>query len=586
MKKIKVFGLALIVVLVYSFINLPVISFNFLSTISLLIVFLLAVGVIDMMYDDGDKTSKLSKRSFFISGCLLVYSSVVPFFLQHPLFHAKDYRALIGNVEESDFSTDISPVSVEDIRLVDEDMAMRLGDKKLGEDPALGSVAKLDKFHIQNVNGELYWVAPLVHRDVIKWLTSPDGTNGYVMVSASNPQDVRLIQELDGEPVKIVYQPEAYFMQDLKRHMYLNGVVNKGMTDFTFEIDDLGNPFWVTTLYENTIGYGGADAVGVCTVNSQTGEVNTYSISDAPSWIDRIQPENFVVEQIRDWGIYVNGFLNAVISETGVLVPTQGTSLVYGNDGRSYWYTGITSAGADESTIGFMLVDTRTKEAKLYKQPGATETAAMTSAEGKVQEKGYDATFPVTYNILGKPTYVSSLKDKAGLVKMVAFVSVEDFSVLGIGDTKEEALRSYKDALSSKGNDIDLNEYDDSISTEDTVLRISSDVIGGDTFYYMTLENEGTKIFTANARVSNQMALTVSGDKVRIDYQEESNGVCEIVSFENLLLSENIEEVPQEETTEVEEDVVTEETEEEIFEEESIEDFSEEELTDENNEMI
>lgn len=586
MKKIKVFGVALIVVLVYSFINLPVISFNFLSTISLLIVFLLAVGVIDMMYDDGDKTSKLSKRSFFISGCLIVYSSVVPFFLQHPIFHAKDYRALIGNVEESDFSTDISPVSVEDIRLVDEDMAMRLGDKKLGEDPALGSVAKLDKFHIQNVNGELYWVAPLVHRDVIKWFTSPDGTNGYVMVSASNPQDVRLIQELDGEPVKIVYQPEAYFMQDLKRHMYLNGVVNKGMTDFTFEIDDLGNPFWVTTLYENTIGYGGSDAVGVCTVNSQTGEVNTYSISDAPSWIDRIQPENFVVEQIRDWGIYVNGFLNAVISETGVLVPTQGTSLVYGNDGRSYWYTGITSAGADESTIGFILVDTRTKEAKLYKQPGATETAAMKSAEGKVQEKGYDATFPVTYNILGKPTYVSSLKDKAGLVKMVAFVSVEDFSVLGIGDTKEEALRSYKDALSSNGNDIDLNEYDDSISTEDTVLRISSDVIGGDTFYYMTLENEGTKIFTANARVSNQMALTVSGDKVRIDYQEERNGVCEIVSFENILLSEIIEEVPQGETTEVEEDVVTEEVVEEILEEEGIEDFSEEELTDENNEII
>ena len=85
-----------------------------------------------------------------------------------------------------------------------------------------------------------------------------------------------------------------------------------------------------------------------------------------------------------------------------------------------------------------MLVDTRTKEAKLYKQPGATETAAMTSAEGKVQEKNYQATFPVMYNILGKPTYVMSLKDKAGLVKMVSFVSVEDYSVLGLGENKEE----------------------------------------------------------------------------------------------------------------------------------------------------
>ncbi|MGG7060583.1 cell shape-determining protein, partial [Clostridium tertium] len=137
-------------------------------------------------------------------------------------------------------------------------------------------------------------------------------------------------------------------------------------------------------------------------------------------------------------------------------VPTEGTSLVYGNDNKAYWYTGITSSGGDESTIGFMLVDTRTKEAKLYKQPGATETAAMRSAEGKVQEKNYEATFPVMYNILGKPTYVSSLKDKAGLVKMVSFVSVEDFSVLGLGETKEEALRNYREALASKGNNIKI----------------------------------------------------------------------------------------------------------------------------------
>lgn len=42
------------------------------------------------------------------------------------------------------------------------------------------------------------------------------------------------------------------------------------------------------------------------------------------------------------------------------------------------------------------------------------------------------------YNILGKPTYVMSLKDKAGLVKMVSFVSVEDYSVLGLGKTKKK----------------------------------------------------------------------------------------------------------------------------------------------------
>ena len=408
-KSIQSYGIAAIIVAIYCFLKLPVLRLDFLSFISVLIIFFILAGIIDMMLDRGEHTSKLAKYNFAIAVVLIIFNVCAPFVTSSPILHAKAYRNLIGDVRTSKFEKDVSPVSLSEIRLVDEDMAMKLGDKKLGEDPALGSVARLGTFNIQSVKGKLYWVAPLVHRDIIKWITSLDGTSGYVMVSASNPQDVRLVQNIDNNPIKIVYQPEAYFLQDLHRHMYLKGIVNVGMTDFSFEIDDEGHPYWVTTLYEHKIGYSGADAIGVATVNASTGETKRYSIKDAPKWIDRIQPENFVVDQINDWGLYVKGFLNSLISEEGVLVPTQGTSLVYGNDGKAYWYTGITSAGGDESTIGFMLVDTRTKQAKLYKQPGATETAAMTSAEGKVQEKNYQATFPVMYNILFLDPHLSKL---------------------------------------------------------------------------------------------------------------------------------------------------------------------------------
>ena len=394
-----------------------------------------------------------------------------------------------GEVKVSNFAKDVSPVSVNDIRLVDEDMAMKLGDKKLGEDPALGSVARLGTFNIQSVKGNLYWVAPLVHRDIIKWITSLDGTSGYVMVSASNPQDVRLVQEVNGKKINIVYQPDAYLHQDLKRHMYLKGYVNIGMTDFNLEIDDNGNPFWVVTLYDHAVGYSGSNAIGVATVNPQNGDIKSYDIDNAPKWIDRIQPEEFVVNQINDWGTYVKGFLNSVISEEGVLVSTEGTSLVYGKDGKSYWYTGITSAGSDDSTIGFMLVNTRTKEAKLYKQPGATETAAMVSASGKVQEKNYEATFPVMYNILDKPTYVISLKDKAGLVKMIAFVSVEDYTIVGIGESKEDAFRNYREQLKSKGNKLTIEDLTSQEVKTGVITRINSDVSEGNTYYYFTDQN-------------------------------------------------------------------------------------------------
>ena len=180
-----------------------------------------------------------------------------------------------------------------------------------------------------------------------------------------------------------------------------------------------------------------------------------------------------------------------------------------------------------------MLVDTRTKEAKLYKQPGATELSAMTSAEGKVQEKDYKATFPVMYNILGKPTYVSSLKDKAGLVKMVAFISVEDYSILGLGETKEEAFRNYKEALYSKGNDIKIEEYKNSKEIEGTIARISSDVKDGNTFYYLTLDTN-EKIFISTSKVSDELPLTITGDKVKISYEESENKVLEMIEFDNL----------------------------------------------------
>ena len=134
---------------------------------------------------------------------------------------------------------------------------------------------------------------------------------------------------------------------------------------------------------------------------------NEYSIEDAPTWVDRIQPSEFVFDQIHDWGEYVEGYWN--FANENKLEPSNGISLIYGSNNRSYWYTGITSVGSDEGTVGFILVDTRTKESIWYKQKGATEIAAQRSAMGKVQEKRYAASFPITYNINGIPTYVCLL---------------------------------------------------------------------------------------------------------------------------------------------------------------------------------
>lgn len=530
---LKSYGFAFIIVLIFAFIKLPVIRLDFTSGFSTAILFFVLAGVIDMMLDRGNKTSKLAKYNFAIAGVLLALVVVIPFFVTTPVLHANAYKNLIGEVSESEFTEDVSPVNVNDIRIVDEDMAMKLGEKKIGEIPAIGSVSELGEFHIQSVNNELYWVAPLVHRDIIKWITNLDGTDGYVMVSATDPQDVKLVQSLDKKPIKIKYQPEAYFLQDLHRYIYTKGIVNYGMTEFTLEINDEGRPYWVVTLYDHKVGFSGADAVGVAILDAQTGDLKVYDIENTPKWVDRIQPESIVIDQITDWGLYVKGFINSVFSEEGVLVPTEGASLVYGNDGKSYWYTGITSSGGDESTVGFMLVDSRTKEAKLYMQTGATETAAMTSAEGKVQEKNYQATFPVMYNIYQTPTYVCALKDKAGLVKSVAFISVEDYSVLGVGDNKKEALAAYKSALESEGEDLKFETDVDTVDLSGTVDRISADVQGGTTTYFFTLKNNNTLMFKGTSKISDRLPLTKSGDNVSISYTKTDATTISITKFEN-----------------------------------------------------
>ena len=543
MKNFKSYAISFIITAVYAFVKLPVLRVDFTSLYYVLAMFFVIAGILNIVFDREEQRFTITnKRNFKIAIGILAIAVVLPTLASTPIIRAKAYRNLLGTVKESEFTKDVSPVNVNEIRIVDEDMAMKLGDKKLGEVPAIGSVSKLGEFHIQKVGEKLYWVAPLVHRDFIKWVTNMSGTNGYVMVSANNPQDVKLVQKANGEDVKIVYQPDAYILQDLHRHVYINGGMSKGMADYTLEIDDNGKPYWVVSLYEHKVGFGGANVNGTAIVDTKTGETKFYSIKDTPEWVDRIQPESFVVDQINSWGVYVNGFINSVISEKGVLKATEGTSLVYGDDDRSYWYTGITSAGGDESTIGFMLVDSRTKEAKLYKQPGATEMAAMKSAEGSVQEKNYEATFPVMYNILGQPTYVSSLKDKAGLVKRVVFVSVEDYNIVGVGRDKAEAMKNYKDALESGGSSLEIDESDEfDKELEGTVKRIAADTKNGNTVYYLTLDTDEGNIFYATSKISKELPLTKEGDKIKITFSKDEKDVIEIDEFDNYNIGKIVE---------------------------------------------
>ena len=543
MKSIKIILLVIILTFLLFYINLPVINYGFieLPIILLLIIFLVIVFTTRFKVISDKKISVLEKPKkifFIISAIIVFYILVFPLFTSLPMFRSDAYKKLLGKVTDGKaIANHIAPISIDEIRVVDEDLAYLLGEKVLGSQPALGSQVELGKFCIQKVGKDLFWVAPLLHSGFFKWLNNQEGTNGYVMVSATNERDVKLVQNNAGIPIKIKYQHEAFFGSHIERHLYCNGYATVGLTDYTFEIDDNGKPFWVVTKYDKKVGFAGNDATGIVVVDAQTGTMTNYLIKNAPQWVDRIQPINFIENQLNDWGEYVNGYWN--FSNSNKLQITEGLTLVYGKNNKSYWYTGLTSVGKDESAVGYVLVDTRTKETTFYKQSGATEIAAQGSAEGKVQEKKYKSSLPIPYNINNIPTYVMTLKDDGGLVKMYAMVAISDYTIVGVGNSMRETLTSFKSVYNMTGSKINASSLSNKKSLKSVITRIQNDVKNGNSFYYFTTKNY-PNIFVGSSQVSNQLPLSVVGDSINLTFDIDNEEVIDVSSFENTSMKKKL----------------------------------------------
>lgn len=538
MKKIiPILGLLLFGFLLF-YMTLPVINYGFIG-LPVLLIFIILIAIIAFTKLEVIKpANKLRlvatppKLFFYILFAVLVYVVIVPLLTSLPMFRSDAYQKLIGKVEDGqNLKNHIAPISLDKIRVVDEALAMLLGEKIIGSQPSLGSQTEIGEFTIQKVNDELYWVAPLLHTGFFKWYNNSEGTPGYVMVSATNERDVKLVQDVKGKPVRIKYQPEAFFGSRIDRHVYFNGYATVGLEDFNFEIDDNGHPYWIVTKYKKRIGFAGNDATGVLVVDAQTGAIQEYNITNTPLWVDRIQPISFVEEQLNDWGEYVHGYWNW--SNENKLMTTEGLTLVYGENHKSYWYTGLSSVGKEESAVGFVLVDTRTKEATYYRQSGATEFAAQSSAEGKVQEKGYHASLPIPYLINNIPTYVMTLKDDGGLVKMFAMVSINDYTIVGVGNTMRETLMAYKNVYNMADNGIDPASVSSKKSFKSIVTRIENDVKNGNSFYYFIIKDY-PNIFVGSSQLSNELPVTIVGDSINIAFDVDLEEVIDVSSFDNL----------------------------------------------------
>ena len=472
-------------------------------------------------------SSKKAKIILFsVIGCVVLVICAI-FVTSSQLFNAPKYQKML-TVTESDFSADIAELPLSQIPVVDRDTAVRLGSRKIGEVVELVSQFNVSDYYTQiNYQNMPTRVSPLEYADIIKWFTNNDGGIPYYVKIDMASQDTELVELKEG----MKYSPSEYFSRDLTRHVRF-AYPTKMVDSISFEIDENGHPFWVVSCYDFTIGFlGGYDITGVILVDAVTGKMDYHEVGDVPTWIDCVYTADVVLTQANYWGTLVNGFWNSIISQKNVVKTTEGYNYLAIDD--DIWaYTGITSVVSDESNIGFILVNLRTKEAKTYSINGAEEYSAMESAQGKIQEKGYSATFPILVNIADTPSYFISLKDGAGLVKSYSFVSVSNYQIVGVADTLAGAEEEYRRLLAESGKlDENSSGQDDVKQVQGKISAISSVVIEGNTTYYIILEGD-SNIYIADISLNNKLPFTIAGDSIKISYRvAENNYMAEAVEF-------------------------------------------------------
>ena len=488
--------------------------------------------IFHQIYERGmgkrEKNEKKSKRfkGLMVVPVIIALVGVLGAVASLTLFpgNAEKYSTIL-NTEDGDFATDIEQADYSTIPFIDRDSAVLLGNRTMGTMADYVSQFEISDLYSQiNYQDAPVRVSPLNYADVFKWWSNHNtGIPAYVIVNMST-QDTQIVRLED----PIYYSDSDPFFNNVDRHVQLSHPFYI-FGEKSFEIDDNGKPYWIYPVIDYTVGlFGGETVSRVVLCDASTGECQDFAIDEVPQWVDRAYPADLLIQQYNWSGALSGGWINSWLGQSGVKQTTPGSDGQLGynyiaKDDDVWVYSGVTSATADNSIIGFVLINQRTAESKFYPVAGATEESAMSSAEGQVQNLKYEATFPLLINVDNQPTYFMALKDNAGLVKKYAMIDIQRYQNVAVGDTLEETEKSYKKLLRANGvsTDDDSGKATKTGGTATgTISLISPVVLDGNSHYYVMLNGDGTLYDCPVANVvdivrfkeGDSVTLTVSGD--------------------------------------------------------------------------
>lgn len=431
--------------------------------------------------------------------------------------------------------------------LIGDAEAIKRAETEMGKFPALGSQFRLDKDELtsQNMDGKLVYVIPLEPTDMFKW-DSKEGAPGFFIVDRNNGK-TEFVEKA------FFTTTAAPFGDNILRvvNSYLDKEGISGLTtDPSPEVDDEKDLHFITTVYNHKGFCGGYNEVlGVVDVNAHTKETKFYSMKDIPDWVDRVIPENFFVTYLGDYGTYKNGFWNSAFAKKDVQSMTTDSSLpetdeVTGKthenpkaydvvyiDGVCYYYTGWTSVGKEGASNGIMMMDSRTGDITYYPTYGISEGKAQSVVEGLVSDKGYESTYPLLLKVAGEETYFHLMRDKTENLVGYAFCSYKDYTKAAYGTSIDEAEAAYIKSLGKSAESVSTELDKAKAETAKGIIEdIRSEVLDGNTIYYIKVNSVNDKIFSAHSKVNIDLVFAEKGDEIEIEYYASDSSVEAIKS--------------------------------------------------------
>lgn len=530
-KNILIAVILLVVAFIYYYVTIPAFNIHSVGTWWFVIGAVVVISILALirkMFRENQKLEikrgsmgveihpgMVTKAGFCIAAVLLVILAIGAL-LSSPIINAKKYQKLM-EVQERDFTRDISQVDYNTIPILDKDSAALLGNRKMGSMVDMVSQFEVSGDYSQiNVNNKPVRVTPLVYASPIKWLTNQSsGIPAYIKIDMAT-QDTECVKLKQG----IKYSKGEYLNRNIYRHLRFRYPTYIFTEQIFFEIDEEGTPFWICPVKKFNVGLFGGETIGrVVICNAVTGECTDYDIQDVPQWVDKVYQAELLMDLYDYSGTLKHGFFNSVLGQKDCLETTNGYNYIALDD--DVWvYSGVTSVSGDQSNVGFVLMNQRTMETRFYKIEGATEESAMSSAEGQVQNLGYHATFPLLLNISGEPTYFMALKDDAGLVKMYGMVNIQKYQWVATGNTIKECEKAYNKLL--KNNGISGTAESDNKSASGKIKNMFPINIEGNTHIYFALEGN-EEVFDVDMTNTDLLDIVKyqPGDVIRISYTEE-----------------------------------------------------------------